>query len=411
MSRRSSKRAEQATAVIPFRAIADATYDWESWHGTDGRLIWVNPAVERLTGYSVAECHAMEDYPLALVLPEDRVAIAAILAAAREGSSGNDAEFRIQHRDGSMKWAAISWQPMSMPQQGHLGFRTSVRDTTERRRLRDQLRLHAEHLQQLVQERTARIQQLERHRRKIEKLAALGQLAAGVAHEINNPLAGLRNAFELIKADLHPQHPHFELLELIDREIERVGAIVHQMYQLYGRAPQRATEFDLAQTVREVVDLLSRGARKRGVSLQRETAENLPPVRLPEGEVKQVLYNLIQNAVQASPAGQTVRIRVAGDRDEIAVIVEDRGPGIPDDVLPRIFDPFFSTKTDDVHAGMGLGLSVSRSVIEALGGRIEVDSRPARGSTFTAIFPTRAVASQEETGDADTQPEFENPDR
>jgi hypothetical protein len=147
------------------------------------------------------------------------------------------------------------------------------------------------------------------------------------------------------------------------------------------------------------------------VTLQREPAENLPPVRLPEGEVKQVLYNLIQNAVQASPAGEAVRIRIAADCDEIAVTVEDRGHGIPDDVLPRIFDPFFSTKTDDVHAGMGLGLSVSRSVIEALGGRIEVDSRPARGSTFTAIFPTSAEASPHETVDADTEPDRENPDR
>lgn len=405
------RRPPEPLSESHFRAVADCTYDWESWHGTDGRLIWVNPAVERLTGYSVDECHGMQDYPLAMVLPEDRPSIAGILAAARDGSSGNDAEFRILHRDGTARWAAISWQPMSMPQQGHLGFRTSVRDTAERRKLRDQLRLHAEHLEQLVQERTLRIQQLERHRRKIEKLAALGQLAAGVAHEINNPLAGLRNAFELIKADLTPDHPHFELLELIDREIERVGAILHQMYQLYGRAPQRATEFALTQAVREVVELLSRVARKRGVSLQCQKTDGLPLVHLPEGEVKQVLYNLIQNAIQASPAGETVRIRVAADGDEITVMVEDRGPGIPDDVLPRIFDPFFSTKTDEAHAGLGLGLSVSRNVIEALGGRIEVDSLPPRGSTFTAVFPTSAEVSPEETGHAHTQPDPEDPDR
>ncbi len=385
-----------------FRAVADCTYDWESWHGADGRLVWVNPGVERLTGCSVADCHAMTEYPLPLVLPEDRSQIAEILAAAQQGSSGNDAEFRILHRDGSLKWAAISWQPMSTPQQGHLGFRTSVRDITERRKLREQLRLHAEHLEQLVQERTNRIQQLERHRRQIEKLAALGQLAAGVAHEINNPLAGLRNAFELIKADLSPNHPHFELLELVDREIERVGSIIHQMYQLYGRAPQTAAELDLSQTVREVVDLLNRVARKRGVSLQREAADALPSVRLPEGEVKQVLYNLIQNAIQASPAGQAVTIRIAADQDEIGVTVEDRGPGIPDDVLPRIFDPFFSTKTDEPHGGMGLGLSVSRSLVEALGGRIEVASRVAHGSQFTAVFPTCIATAQEQTGDADT---------
>ncbi len=385
-----------------FRAVADCTYDWESWHGTDGRLVWVNPAVERLTGYAVAECHAMPDYPLALVLPEDRGQVAEILAAARQGSSGNDAEFRIQHRDGTLRWAAMSWQPMTTPQLGHLGFRTSVRDTTERRKLREQLRLHAEHLEQLVQERTNRIQQLERHRRKIEQLAALGQLAAGVAHEINNPLAGLRNAFELIKADLTPEHPHFELLELIDREIERVGSIIHQMYQLYGRAPQVATELDLSRTVREVLELLQRVARKRGVALLAEPSGRLPRVCLPEGEVKQVLYNLIQNAIQASPAGQAVTIGIAADVDEIAVAVEDRGEGIPEDILPRIFDPFFSTKTDEPHGGMGLGLSVSRSLIEALGGRIEVFSRVAIGSRFTAVFPTCMATAREETGDDDT---------
>jgi signal transduction histidine kinase len=351
----------------------------------------------------------MADYPLALVVPDDRPAFAAMLASAAAGSSGNDAEFRILHRDGSTQWAAISWQPMSMPEQGPLGFRTSVRDTTERRKLRDQLRLHAEHLEQLVQERTARVQQLERHRRQIEKLAALGQLAAAVAHEINNPLAGLRNAFELIKADLTPQHPHFELLELIDREIERVGAIIHQMYQLYSRAPQRPTEFDLGQTVREVSELLARVARKRGVSLQREAAGELPPVRLAQGEVKQVLYNLLLNAIQASPPGEAVSIRVAAGRDEICVMVADRGRGIPDDVLPRIFDPFFSTKTEEPHGGMGLGLSVSRSVVEAMGGRIEVDSREGRGSAFTAVFPISIDASQEDPGDAHAGPE--NPDR
>lgn len=385
-----------------FRAVADCTYDWESWHGTDGRLIWVNPGVERLTGYAVADCHALRDYPLPLVLAEDRQLIGGILAAARDGSSGNDAEFRILHRDGAIKWAAISWQPMSTPQQGQLGFRTSVRDVTERRKLREQLRLHAEHLEQLVQERTTRIQQLERHRRQIEKLAALGQLAAGVAHEINNPLAGLRNAFELIKADLTPQHPHFELLELIDREIERVGSIIHQMYQLYGRAPQTPTQLNLAQAVGEVVNLLHRVARKRGIALQREAADALPLVRLPEGEVKQVLYNLIQNAIQASPQGETVTIRVAADEDEVGVFVEDRGPGIAADVLPRIFDPFFSTKSGEPHAGMGLGLSVSRSVIEALGGRIEVRSHTPRGSTFVAIFPLSSEPAQEPTSDDDT---------
>jgi two-component system, sporulation sensor kinase C len=379
-----------------FRAVAECTYDWESWLDSYGKLIWVNPAVERLTGYSMDECHAMEDYPLALVEPSDRDQIRIILAAARQGTSGNDAEFRILHRDGSTKWAAISWQPMFADGEGPLGFRTSVRDISDRRRLRDQLRLHAEHLEQLVQERSARIHQLERHRRHMERLAAVGQLAAGVAHEINNPLAGLRNAFELIKEDLTPQHPHFDLLGAIDREIERIGSIVYQMYQLYGRAMQKPTVFDLERTVREVVSLLTRVSGKRGVSLQVETNGSLPWVELPQGEVKQVLYNLILNAIQASPDGEPVGIRMAERHDEIHVVVADRGPGISPDILPRIFDPFFSTKSSSDYGGMGLGLSVSQSVMEALGGRIEVAGSAPRGSVFSAVFPPRAGSAQEE---------------
>jgi len=230
-----------------------------------------------------------------------------------------------------------------------------------------------------------------------------------VAHEINNPLAGLRNAFELIKANLDPGHPHFELLELIDREIERVGTIVHQMHQLYGRAPQPPTEFDMPRTVREVLALLQRVARQRGVSLEAEAAAGLPRVRLPEGEVKQVLYNLALNAIQASPASEAVQVRTSADEFEARVYISDRGPGIPEELLPRIFDPFFSTKTDEGHAGMGLGLSISQSVIEALGGRIEVASRLHQGSTFSAVFPLRCEVPQDVSRDPD--PDRQNPDR
>ncbi len=396
-------------AARHFRAVADSTYDWESWIGSDGQLVWVNPAVERLTGYSVDECHAMPDYPGGIIHPDDRVRVGIIREAARQGTSGNDAEFRIVHRNGETKWVAISWQPISTIDEGPLGFRTSVRDVTDRRRLRDQLRLHAEHLEQLVQERTARIHQLERHRRQMERLAALGQLAAGVAHEINNPLAGLRNAFELIKEDLTPQHPHFELLGAVDREIERIGAIVHQMYQLYGRSMQAPIEFDLERTVRDVVSLLTRVSRKRGIMIDVETHDQLPLVELPQGEVKQILYNLILNAIQASPDGLPVRVCIAADRDEVRVAVKDRGPGIAPDILPRVFDPFFSTKTHSEHGGMGLGLSVSQSLIEAFGGRIEIDSSFMSGSVFSAVFPLRVDRSH--GGSVDESATTKDPDR
>ena len=380
-----------------FRAVANCTYDWESWHARDGRLIWVNPAVERVTGYSPIECLAMDDYPLRMTIPDDRGRIVKMLEDARTGGSCNDMEFQSLHRNGDRRWMAVSWQPMYNDAGGHLGFRTSVRDVTERRKLRDQMRLHAEHLEQLVQERTSRIQLLERQRRQMEKLAALGQLAAGVAHEINNPLAGIRNAFELIKADLTPEHEHFELLELIDREIERISAIIHQMYQLYRREPQPAHEFDIKRTVAEVTTLLGGVARKQQIQLKTEFIEGSLPVFLPEGEVKQILYNLIRNAIQASPANDTVTIRIQRVGGEAHVTVVDRGSGIATEILPNIFDPFFTTKGGEPDGGMGLGLAVSQSLVEAMGGSIVVDSSIGNGGRFTAIFPSHLVPTAENT--------------
>jgi two-component system, sporulation sensor kinase C len=388
-----AENSEVPEFVVPddrwFRAVADYTNDWESWHRPDGRLIWVNPAVERLTGYSVAECLTMPDYPFPLIASEDHERIAEVFESAQNRTSGEQLEFQSVHRNGESRWMSLSWQPMYEERGRYLGLRTSVRDVTERRKLRDELRLHAEHLEQLVQERTARLRQLEQRQRQMEKLAAMGQLAAGVAHEINNPLAGIRNAFELIKSSIAPNHEHYELLELIDREIERVSAIIHQMYQLYRRSPQQPSTFSLVRIVSEVTVLLESQAHKRGVNLQWNAAADPHEVNLAEGEVKQILYNLIRNAIQASSAGDVVVVSAKRHGADIAVSVEDHGAGIPDDVAQRIFDPFFSTKQTGPEGGMGLGLSVSRSLIESMGGRIEVSSEVGRGSVFTAIFPYR----------------------
>lgn len=372
-----------------FRAVADYTNDWESWHAPDGRLIWVNPSVERLTGYSVDECMKMADYPLALIDPEDRQRVAEVLQQALDRTSGEHVEFRSVNKCGEVRWMNLSWQPMYAEQGNYLGLRTSIRDVTDRQKLREELRLYAEHLEQLVQERTAKLRQLEQQQRQMEKLAALGQLAAGVAHEINNPLAGMRNAFELIRSSLPREHEHYELLELVDREIERISAIIHQMYQLYRRSPQKALSFSLTQIIREVLYLLEGTANKRAVTLQCAFADEAAEVFLPEGEVKQILYNLLRNAIQASPPGKLVDVGLQIQKDEVSVTVSDRGLGISDDVALRMFDPFFTTKHGESEPGMGLGLSVSRSLVEAMGGRIDVSKRRGGGATFSVTLPRR----------------------
>lgn len=375
---------------IPFRAVADYTYDWESLHAADGRLLWVNPAVERITGYTIAECFAMDDYPLPLIHPDDRETIVQVLESARKRTTGENFEFRCLHKSGETRWMSMAWQPIRDSQGVSLGFRTSVRDVTELQKLREQLQLYTDHLEQLVQERSLKLRQLEQRQLDMEKLAALGQLAAGVAHEINNPLAGIRNAFELIKSSLPPDNEHYALLGLIDREFDRISGIIHQMYQLYRRGPQVPTSFPLERTVGDVVALLESVARKAEVKLVYEPADPPLIVSLPEGEVKQTLYNVIRNAIQASPRHASVEINVEPDEDMVRIAVTDHGPGIPDPIRPRIFEPFFSTKQGQSQTGMGLGLSVTRSLIDAMGGRVDVESWPGKGSCFVLTFPQRA---------------------
>jgi PAS domain S-box-containing protein len=387
-----------------FRAVADYTYDWESWIDPSGQTVWINRAVERLTGYTVAECLAMPEYPLPIVARADRRRMRDLFASALAGTSGNDVEFRICHKLGETCWMAVSWQPIFDDAGRPLGYRASIRDIQQRkaaeealrrseqryRKMEETVREHANALEQLVRERTQDVLRLEEQRAQMAKLAALGELAAGVAHEINNPLAGIKNAFRLIR-DQERDSEQQELLKLIDSEIERMSGIVRQMYNLYRYRPQRCSEFDLGAAVKQVCKLLDAFAATHRLQIEPTLPAAGAPVTLPEGEVKQVLYNLVCNAIEASSDGGRIDITVVQEGASSTVTVHDHGSGIAPDVLPHIFEPFFSTKKGTSQSGLGLGLSVSSNLIAAMGGSIEASSTPGEGTTFTARFPNILV--------------------
>lgn len=389
------KRGKRIAAEF-FRAIADSTYDWESWYNCSAEILWVNSAVERFTGYSASECLEMDNYPFPLIAEEDHPRLAGYIAQMAAGSTGNNVEFSVLHRDGSKRWVAMSWQPMVDGTGRSLGFRVSTRDIAEKRAMREQLRLHNEHLEQLVQERTARVAELERHRSKMEQLASLGELAAGVAHEINNPLAGIRNALLLIKRQLPTDIRHYEKFDLIDREIDRISGITHQMYQLYRPSQQQESRFSIHRTIEEVVCLslpLSHKAQVQTLTRYERMvpAGELGPdeVVLREGELKQVLLNLVHNAIEASQRGQSVEISSSTDVNCLTITVSDQGHGIAEANIDRVFEPFFSTKTEAIGRGMGLGLSVTRSIVEAMKGTIKIKSEVDVGTQFTLRLPRR----------------------
>jgi two-component system sporulation sensor kinase A len=223
--------------------------------------------------------------------------------------------------------------------------------------------------------------------RESEKLAATGRIAARIAHEINNPLAGIRNSFLLIEDAIPRGHPYYGYLARIEREINRIARIVRQMFDLYrpGHVLPRKTQ--LGQTIRDIVALLSTIAPERGVKLEVDTTAAKEPVSLPEDSMRQVLYNIIVNAIEASPAGGVVTITAALRADNAEITVADEGAGIPLDLRPQIYEPFFTTKNQSGTGGLGLGLSISRGIVEALQGTLDFESSPDQGTTFFVRVP------------------------
>lgn len=221
--------------------------------------------------------------------------------------------------------------------------------------------------------------------RESEKAAAKGQLAAQIAHEINNPLAGIKNSLLLIKDAIPDDHPDYQYLALIDKEIKRISDIVRQMFDFYRPSEAGVSEFWVDNAIREVVTLLEANCRAHNVIIGIGGKSAL--VKLSEALFQQVLYNIVKNAIEASPQGGEVQITSAITEDVLTVTVRDQGDGIPERVQPHIFEPLFTTKKGITTAGLGLGLSVSKNIVETLDGSLYFDSKTGKGTVFSIVIP------------------------
>ena len=225
--------------------------------------------------------------------------------------------------------------------------------------------------------------------RESEKLAATGRIAARIAHEINNPLAGIRNSFLLIEDAIPRSHPYYGYLARIEREINRIARIVRQMFDLYRPDHVLPSKIQLGQTIHDVVALLRTIAPERGVKLEVDTTGAIEPVSLPEDSLRQVLYNIIVNAIEASPAGGVVTITAMLREDNAEITVADEGAGIHLELGSQIYEPFFTTKNQSGTGGLGLGLPISRGIVEAMQGTIDFESSPGHGTSFRVRIPIR----------------------
>jgi signal transduction histidine kinase len=225
------------------------------------------------------------------------------------------------------------------------------------------------------------------------KMAAIGRLAAGVAHEINNPLAiigekaGLHKDLLSLSEELPPKEKMIALVDSVLESVERCGAITHRLLGFAKHMDTRREEIDLHHLLRGVLSFLEREAGYRNLNVMFHVKENVPTVESDRGQLQQVFVNIVNNAFAAVDDGGKIDISISSvDPDHVSVSVCDSGVGISEEDLKHIFEPFFTTKKG---AGTGLGLSITYGIVQKLGGRIEVSSKRGVGTCFTVTLPVR----------------------
>jgi two-component system, NtrC family, sensor kinase len=272
---------------------------------------------------------------------------------------------------------------------------------------RAELRDLARTLEQKVEMRTQELRRAQAETMRGEKLASVGLLASGVAHELNNPLTGVLTFSHLLRQKMPDHSPDAEDMDLVIRETKRCAAIIKRLLD-FAREKHPEKKFaDINQIIEDTVRIVERPAHLRDIEITMDLDRMLPPIWIDADQIKQVIMNMIVNAQHAveEKGNITIKTRRAGQRRpseqpaesipmmEISIV--DTGCGIPEKNLRRIFDPFFTSK--DVGKGTGLGLSVSHGIVEAHNGAIEVQSKVGEGSTFSVFLPLMPPAAEPES--------------
>ena len=271
---------------------------------------------------------------------------------------------------------------------GDLDHRVAVNDKGEIGELErsfnamaHEIREHRQRLEKLVQARTAELEQAHASLMRSEKLASIGVLAAGVAHELNNPLTSILMNINLLMEDVDDRPDLHRELKRVSDDALRCQRIIDDLRDFSRRRPLDIGPCDLNEVARDALGLISRQLDLQKIALTRSFLDGLPCVPCDPDRMRQALMNIFVNAIQAMPEGGALGVGTALHDRYAAITVTDSGPGIPSEVKTRVFDPFFTTKAD----GTGLGLSIVYGIMEEHRGKVEIDSPPAGATTGTAV--------------------------
>jgi PAS domain S-box-containing protein len=342
-----------------FRQLVESSLDGIILH-SDLKLVYVNQACMGMFGYENPQEMLGRDLRQFVELPPHAAASRRLLKLVRGGTRPRVFEIKGVKKDG----AKFDLEVISFPTtyDGRPASQTHIRDVTHRKHL-------------------------EEHLTRTEKLAALGQLAAGVAHEINNPLGSILVLSYLLLEDLDKHRPEWAQVEKIVREATRCKEIVQGLLEFSRYMPAKMAPLNLNAILEEVLSLVEDHLLFQYIEVVKNLDPGLPPVLGDKSRLEQVLINLLMNGGEAMEGmGRlVVSTSLAPEGELVRVRFQDTGPGIPESHLSRLFDPFFTTK--EVGRGVGLGLSISYSIIQKHLGRIFVEATGPQGTTFVIELP------------------------
>ncbi len=336
-----------------------------------GEIVLFNAAAEQILGYRARQARGK-------ACEEIFTGLTDMCVGLRSGRSDRRPETQLKtnarHKDG--REVPLVMTPYAMPNNGRRSAGNEV---------------------VLVFQDARDLQKMENQLRHLNRLQSLDQFAAGIVHEIRNPLTGIstnaqyileriKSKCERLCAKSGPALQFHEEMEDVLADVHSIESIVSKVLDFAHPSKSQVREALIEDIVKEVLRFSRMPLRRQGVRLSTHLDESPATVSVDISQIQQVLFNIIRNACAAMPKGGELRVstaRLAGDNGHVRVEVEDTGRGIPKEYLQRIFDPFFSMQRE----GTGLGLAISRKIVENHGGRIEVKSKPGKGTRFAIVLP------------------------
>lgn len=381
------------------RALLEAAVDGIISISEQGVVELMNLAAERLFGYRAAEVVGRN---VSLLMPspyreEHDAYIARYLATGQKRIIGIGREAVGRRKDGTTfpieLAVAEAWAG------GQRTFMGIVRDITGRKAAEQALLANKEELERAVAELQAKTDEVRAMTQQLwlaAKLASVGELAASIAHELNNPLATVSLRVESALARTAAGDPRRRALEIIDQETRRMGHLVTNLLQFCRHGPGQSSTVNVPEEMTKAVELVHHHLRKRLIEVTQEFAPDTPTIFADRQKLRQVFLNLLTNASDAMPEGGTLTLRIAPsalDEGQPAVVIEfaDTGVGIPADHLEKAMEPFFTTKEEG--KGTGLGLAICRRIVQEHQGTIRLRSEVGRGTTVRVTLPVRPGAN------------------